>query len=339
MPSSGRCDRMRSTRSASLRRSISVTTSVALDLVAATVDAAASTLEHQRAGLAALRRSRGRAARRAGRVVVDVTPILSDGAVGWPCRGQPAAEGRTRHRAGSGSSRAGRRRATDPGARAPATRPSPTRSSTSSRTIATNRGSVPTVAARSAGSPSAARVAERHRVEVPHHLHVVAHEPDRHDARPRGRRSAAQRGEVVADVGLEPRDLRRARPRLVHEVPAASCTGVRAATPAATRAATARCWATYAPPSGPLVSADDVGIEWVVKTSRGVATPCSSASADALDDGVDHRLDEARVVEEVPQLVQRAAPAPRRRPRPRRRRRRGSRGTGGSRSTTRTRSS
>ena len=88
----------------------------------------------------------------------------------------------------------------------------PTRSRTSSRTIATNRRSVPTVAPRSAGRPSAARVVQRDGVEVPHHLHVVAHEPDRHDHHA-GHAVGLQRGEVVADVGLEPRDLRGAPDR------------------------------------------------------------------------------------------------------------------------------
>jgi len=59
-----------------------------------------------------------------------------------------------------------------------------------------------------------------------------------------------------------------------------------AATPCATSAATASCWATYAPwggraPGGPLDSAMATGTECVVKASRAPARTGSGSSASA----------------------------------------------------------
>ena len=115
------------------------------------------------------------------------------------------------------------------------------RSSSRSRTIATNRASVPGV--RHPYGVEAQPLGGRHRlgVEVVDDLHVVRDEADR-DQHDRTHPFARETLEVVVDVGLEPRHLGRSGARAEDEVvvePPAGDLG----DPAATYAAASRCWA------------------------------------------------------------------------------------------------
>ena len=164
-------------------------------------------------------------------------------------------------------------------------------------------------------------------VEVVDDLHVVGDEADRHDHHAGGV-LPRQIMQVVVDVGLEPRHVRRAGPRAEHQLAAVPGAGLL---------------------PHPL---DDLGGDAAVLGDVGAAARPARLVHRARDrvrhehqvrlasylvgqlgqpgqGGVDHRLDEARMVEVVPQPVE-----PRGARHARRRRRPGSPGTAGSRSTT-----
>ena len=149
--------------------------------------------------------------------------------------------------------------------------------------------------------------------------------------------SAAQRGQEVVDVGLEPRLAGRAGARAVREVPGhgpPEALARRRPRPARRRRGAARgTTRRETADASSIVS----GIECVTKTRR--ASPADRL--ERLGHGVDVRLHEARVVEVGPDLVDdqrvRRPRRGRRRRRARRARPRGSPGTGGSPSTTSTR--
>ena len=91
----------------------------------------------------------------------------------------------------------------------------------SSRTIATNSGAVPGVAARANARPARCGSLGGDDVEVVHDLHVVGDEPDRYDDH-RGYAVRREPIDVVADVRLEPRLCGRTAAALEDELPRVS---------------------------------------------------------------------------------------------------------------------
>ena len=126
-------------------------------------------------------------------------------------------------RAGWGSSRPGIRRGSGPSAPAHvrsvgSARSVAARSSTRSRTIATNRGSVPAVAARANGRPSRAAVAAAS-VSRSYPTSMWSETNPIGTTTTAGTPVSGERLEVVVHVGLEPWVLRRTAPAAVHQVP------------------------------------------------------------------------------------------------------------------------
>ena len=161
---------------------------------------------------------------------------------------------------------------------------------------------MPAVAARANCSPSVGGGLARLGVEIPH--------------APRGGRRrnrsgttttartpcAGERLQVVVDVRLQPRHLRRPGARLPDEVELGARRRARA--PATSRAVS-RCCAAYRPSRrGPDASFIDSGIECAVKTSRASSRTSAGSVASAARTCVDVGGDETRVVEVVPQLDQ-----------------------------------
>ena len=217
--------------------------SVALDLVAVTSSGAGSAAPRRPAGRPRRpppRRSpAGRPGRRGSSGASDcrghqVTPRRGSAGPGRAALGQHPAG----HTVVARPERAERRR------RPVSPRTTAARSSTSSRTAATNRGSVPTVAARVTGRPSRSRGRERLGVEVVHRPPCGRRRSRSAPARPPGTPSRGQRLEVVVDVRLQPRLGRRAAAAAVDEVELVVGARSPSATPAVTRSATSRCWAT-----------------------------------------------------------------------------------------------
>ena len=187
-------------------------------------------------------------------------------------------------RAGWGSSRPGTRRATRAGCPTTARtgsspRSAAARSRSRSRTIATNRGSTPAVAARANGRPSSLGGLQRLGVEVVDDLHVVGDEADRHHHHRRTPLWRASASQVVVDVGLEPRHVRRAGPRAEDQVAAVPGAGLLAAP--ARRSRRRRCGAgrRRRRPRGPLASFIAVGIECVTNTRCASRRTSSGSSA------------------------------------------------------------
>ena len=174
------------------------------------------------------------------------------------------------------------------------------RSSISSRIMATKCGWLPTVAARTMFRPSSSHSCARFDVEIPEHFHVIGQEADRHDDHVARRAVGVQSAQRVADVGLEPGLSRRPAAALIGELVVARCPGPRRP------AAPPRAVGPRSGTSSAIGSGNAVGRVDRPRPRRGASAGiCSSAVADALD----HRLDEAGMIEERSQLVDRRAPA------------------------------
>ena len=204
--SPGRAARIWALISSSAVRSISVTTSVGLDLVSATSGRPLGPAGRP----APASRPPPRRPRSPGRAVPGIRPVHRSAPD--PAGGRAA--GNRQQSFGQKSGATG----SEPSAGTCAGWPR--RSFTSSVIMETKRGSVPGVAALTIGRPSAARQLRRLGVEVEHDLHVVGDEADR-DHHHGCRAAPGQLGELVTHVGAQPRHRGRPAAALVGQPPVA----------------------------------------------------------------------------------------------------------------------
>ena len=310
-PSSGRAPRSRSLTSASAAWSARVTMSVSLDLVAATSTPSARSRTTRSPASRAVARARSQSSSDVGAHATPPRAGCSPARVGAAAdrRRGPSTPGRRRRPPGR-RPRPARPRLARRGARGPSRR-SGRRSPTSARPD------------RVETEPLGGR--QGLGVEVVDDLHVVGHEPDRHQ-HDRAHPVAGELLQVVVDVGLEPRDLGRTRPRAEHEVRRMLLTGHRPRpAPRRTPRVAVLGEVGAAVRSAAVVHrlGDGVGDEHRWAPGRS-ATSASAATC------VDHRVEEAGVVVVGAQPVETRRPVTDVPPR----RRRGPRGTAGTRSTT-----